>query len=30
LGTHEELLADSDIYQDIYNSQLKTGGDIDG
>lgn len=29
-GTHEELLADSDIYQDIYNSQLKTGGDIDG
>ncbi len=29
-GTHDELLADSDIYQDIYNSQLKTGGDIDG
>lgn len=29
-GTHEELLANSDIYQDIYNSQLKTGGDING
>lgn len=29
-GTHDELLAGSDIYQDIYNSQLKTGGDIDG
>lgn len=29
-GTHQELLAESSIYQDIYNSQLKNGGDIDG
>lgn len=28
-GTHRELLAHSSIYQDIYNSQLKNGGDID-
>lgn len=28
LGTHEELLAASEIYRDIYNSQLKEGGDI--
>lgn len=26
--THENLLRDSDIYQDIYNSQLKSGGDV--
>lgn len=25
LGTHEELLADSEIYQDIYQSQLREG-----
>ena len=24
-GTHEELLQTSDIYRDIYNSQLKEG-----
>lgn len=30
LGSHEELLAESDIYRDIYNSQLKMGGDLDG
>lgn len=29
-GTHQELLAESSIYQDIYNSQLKNGGEIDG
>ena len=27
LGTHEELMQCSEIYQDIYNSQLKEGGD---
>ena len=27
MGTHEELLQISDIYQDIYRSQLKEGGD---
>ena len=27
IGTHEELLQRSDIYQDIYNSQLKEGGE---
>ena len=27
-GTHENLLASSEIYQDIYNSQLKSGGGI--
>ncbi|MBQ3141102.1 MAG: ABC transporter ATP-binding protein [Clostridia bacterium] len=26
MGTHEELLKTSDIYRDIYDSQLKTGG----
>lgn len=26
IGTHEELLAQSEIYKDIYNSQLKEGG----
>ncbi|MBE5816483.1 MAG: ABC transporter ATP-binding protein [Clostridiales bacterium] len=25
-GTHEELLKTSEIYKDIYNSQMKTGG----
>lgn len=29
-GTHEELLFSSEIYQDIYNSQLKNGGGING
>ena len=27
LGTHEELMASSPIYRDIYNSQLKEGGE---
>ena len=27
IGTHEELLAQSEIYRDIYNSQLKEGGE---
>lgn len=27
--SHEMLLKNSEIYQDIYNSQLKSGGDID-
>ena len=26
IGTHDELLASSEIYRDIYNSQLKEGG----
>lgn len=26
-GTHEELLRDCQVYRDIYNSQLPTGGD---
>ena len=26
IGTHEELLACSEIYRDIYQSQLKEGG----
>lgn len=30
LGTHEELLKNSPIYQDIYQSQLKEGGADDG
>lgn len=30
LGSHKELLESSEIYQDIYNSQLKSGGGIDG
>ncbi|MGN1148640.1 MAG: ABC transporter ATP-binding protein [Lachnospiraceae bacterium] len=29
-GSHEELLKSSEIYQDIYNSQLKNGGNQDG
>lgn len=29
-GNHNELINNSEIYQDIYNSQLKNGGDIDG
>lgn len=29
-GTHSELMACSEIYQDIYNSQLKNGGEADG
>lgn len=28
IGKHDELLKNSDIYQDIYKSQLKTGGDV--
>ena len=27
-GTHEELMKNSRIYQDIYTSQLKQGGEI--
>ncbi len=30
LGTHKQLLAESPIYQDIYQSQLKEGGADDG
>lgn len=30
VGSHTELLESSDIYQDIYKSQLKTGGSADG
>lgn len=30
MGSHQELLANSEIYQDIYNSQLKAGGDGNG
>lgn len=29
-GNHEELLAGSEVYQEIYQSQLKNGGDING
>lgn len=29
-GSHRELLQSSDIYRDIYDSQLKNGGDKDG
>lgn len=29
-GNHNELMNTSDIYQDIYNSQLKNGGDSNG
>ena len=29
-GTHQELLEKSPVYQDIYNSQLKKGGDDSG
>ena len=28
LGTHEELMKNSDIYRDIYKSQLKEGGEF--
>ena len=28
-GTHEELLASNEIYQDVYNSQTQGGGDVD-
>jgi ATP-binding cassette subfamily B protein len=28
-GTHEELLQTNAIYQDVYNSQTKGGGDFD-
>ena len=30
LDTHENLLRNNEIYQDIYNSQLKTGGVVNG
>ncbi len=30
MGTHQELLCCSDIYRDIYHSQLKEGGDANG
>lgn len=30
IGTHNELMETSDIYRDIYDSQLKTGGESDG
>ena len=30
VGTHDELMETSDIYRDIYRSQLKEGGDING
>lgn len=29
-GSHEELLKNSKIYQDIYDSQMKNGGETDG
>lgn len=29
LGTHEELLKDNAIYQEVYNSQTQGGGDFD-
>lgn len=29
IGTHEELMQNSEIYRDIYNSQLKEGGDAE-
>ncbi|PWF99512.1 ABC transporter ATP-binding protein [Levilactobacillus bambusae] len=28
-GTHDELLADNPTYQDIYNSQIRKGDDVD-
>ena len=28
IGSHRELINSSDIYKDIYDSQLKDGGDI--
>ena len=30
IGTHEELLAGNEIYQEIYNSQMREGGSGDG
>lgn len=30
IGTHEELLATSAVYQEIYRSQTKEGGDLNG
>ena len=30
IGNHQELLKTSSIYQDIYNSQLKRGAEVDG
>ena len=30
IGTHEELLAGNEIYQEIYNSQMGEGDDING
>ena len=29
IGTHEELMVQSEIYRDIYNSQLKEGGEAE-
>ena len=29
LGTHEELLKNNAIYQEVYNSQTQGGGDFD-
>ncbi len=29
-GTHETLMKTSEIYKDIYNSQMKDGGDVNG
>ena len=28
-GTHEELMKTNAIYQEVYNSQIKGGGDFD-
>ena len=28
-GTHEELLANNDIYREVYESQTQGGGDFD-
>ena len=30
MGTHEELLANNEVYRDLYNSQNRVGGDKDG
>ena len=30
IGTHEELLATSTVYQEIYRSQTKEGGELNG
>jgi len=29
VGTHEELMANNEIYREVYDSQQKTGGDFD-